>query len=117
MTVAPSADQLVSRVRTMLCRLGRGLPIESHVLRPMTMLLPIVTCLKCFNSAGKCQGIRPSNPISLFLPIAAISVSRLLTSDRNRGFDTGVTLVVLQLEILEDKIKEVFSGRVYSHNR
>ena len=48
----------------MLCRPGSGLPIESQVLRPMTMGLPSVSALKRLRSSGRCHGNRPSRPIA-----------------------------------------------------
>ena len=49
---------------TMFCRPGSGRPIESQVLRPITMGLPIVSALKRFRSFGRCQGNPPSRPIA-----------------------------------------------------
>jgi len=40
----------------------------------MTIGLPIVVSLKCFNSPGKCQGSSPFSPIALLRAIAAIIV-------------------------------------------
>jgi hypothetical protein len=43
--------------------LGRGRPMESYVLRPITMGWPVVVRLKKARSAGKCQGRVPPRPM------------------------------------------------------
>src|SRR5919106_6477328 len=49
---------------TMFCRPGKARPIDSWVLRPMIIGLPMVMRRKCFRSAGKCQGRSPLVPMA-----------------------------------------------------
>ena len=51
---------------------GSAFPIESYVILPIIIVLPIVIFLKFFRSSDKCQGIPLSFPITLFLDIATI---------------------------------------------
>src|SRR5690606_24237977 len=71
-TSAPSRRRSVWRLTTIFSRPGSGRPRESQVLRPMMIGLPRVMALKCLRSAGRCQGIWLSRPITRLRARAAI---------------------------------------------
>ena len=48
--------------------------MDSQVLLPMTMGLPMVASLKCFSSPGRCQGNLPFIPIPRLPAMAAMRV-------------------------------------------
>ena len=77
----PAASIGRPRVMTRLRRPGNALPMDSKVLRPISMGLPMVTLLKCLRSAGRCHGRRFELPITPFSAMAT-------TSDRT-GPDCG----------------------------
>src|ERR1700746_1028790 len=61
------------RVTTRLRRPGRGLPMDSKVLRPIKMGWPIVTSLNHLCSPRRRQGILLFCPITRFRVIATIA--------------------------------------------
>ena len=91
----------------MLVRPGKGLPIESKVLRPIIIGLAIVIDLKCFKSSGKYHGSELSTPITPFLLTATINeiliIYALLNS--NRGRYRFVRHIILQFEVFKHEIK------------
>jgi len=58
----------------MVVRLGKHLPIESNVRRPMTMTCPVVIFLNHLKSSGKCHGILLPAPITRLSDMAAIAL-------------------------------------------
>src|SRR5690554_7120157 len=72
-TVPAGACQSSFLDTTTFIRPGNGRPIESQVLRPMMMGLPMVACLKYFKSPGRYQGSWLFLPMTRFLAIATIS--------------------------------------------
>src|SRR6218665_2048172 len=99
---APSACQSFWRGTTMLLRPGSGRKpagSESQVLRPMITLQPGVSCLKCARSCGRCQGRRPSLPMTPLAARAEIRCRGMPRSDRHWRLDRGVASVVQPLEI------------------
>src|SRR6266571_2024507 len=62
------------RVRTIVVRLGNGLPMASNVFRPMTITWPVVIFLNHLKSSGRCQGILFPAPITRFSDIAAMAL-------------------------------------------
>ena len=55
-------------------RPGSDRPMLTHVLLPMMMGQPIVRSLKYFQSSGRCHGIAPPMPMTLFSDAAAMRV-------------------------------------------
>jgi len=75
-----------------------------------------------FMSAGRRQGKRLSMPMTRSSAMAAIREIRGGTgkpdsSDRNRGLDMWMALVIHQLKILEDKIENIRDRRIKLHLR
>src|SRR5262245_44575872 len=64
-------------LRTMVVRLGSGLPMDSKVLRPITTTWPVVIFLNHWKSSGKCHGILPPAPITRFSDMAAMALKGL----------------------------------------
>lgn len=62
------------RLRMNVSRPGRGRPMDSYVLRPMTSACPVVICLNHLKSSGKCQGMAPRRPMTRLRLIAAMAV-------------------------------------------
>ena len=58
----------------MVVRFGSGLPMDSKVLRPMTMTWPVVICLNHLKSSGRCHGMRFPAPITRFSDMAAMAL-------------------------------------------
>ena len=58
-TCTPSAVQAGSRVSTMFCLPGSGLPMLSYVFRPISTGCPVVMRLKVLRSSGSRQGNTP----------------------------------------------------------
>ena len=54
-------------------RLAKALPIESKVLRPMTMTWPVVIFLNHLKSSGRCQGILLPAPMTRLSDMAAMA--------------------------------------------
>src|ERR1035437_6163852 len=73
--VRTSAMGRGERVRTMVVRFGSGLPMDSKVLRPMTMTWPVVIFLNHLKSSGKCQGMRLPAPITRLRDMAAMALN------------------------------------------
>src|SRR5438128_12559995 len=63
------------RESTIVFRLGKGLPIESNVLRPMTITCPVVISLNHLKSSGRCQGILEPAPMTRLSDIAAMALN------------------------------------------
>ena len=91
--------------------------MDSNVLRPMTMGLPIVTARKRRISPGRCQGNRLAAPIRRLLSIAATretihgqeafaDTGYATTSDGYRRFDGRMVLIVGQLKVVIAEIKD-----------
>src|SRR5690606_27479165 len=57
-------DHRGSRLTTMVRRPGSGFPIDSNVLRPITIACPIVVARKCLRSPGSRQGSPLSTPMT-----------------------------------------------------
>src|SRR5216683_5306444 len=74
-TPAIGSDEPVS---TMIVRLGSGLPMVSKVLRPITMMWPVVICLNHLKSSGKCHGILLPAPITRLSDMAAMAFQRFI---------------------------------------
>src|SRR5438445_1629782 len=72
--VSTPATGLGERVRIMVVRLGRGLPIDSKVRRPMTTIWPVVIFLNHLKSSGRCQGILLPAPMTRLSDMAAIAL-------------------------------------------
>ena len=72
--IAPFADHDLEVVNTTLALPGNGLPIDSHVLRPIINGEPIVIDLSLFKSPGKCQRSFLPSPIILFSFMATIQI-------------------------------------------
>ena len=62
----------------MVRRPGSTRPIESNVLRPMTIGWPIVVRLKNAKSSGRCHGMSLSAPMTPLRPTAAMSVTLVM---------------------------------------
>ncbi len=102
---------------TTIRRPGSGRPIDSQVLRPITIEWPIVSCLNRFRSAAKCHGSRPSRPMTPFSDMAAMREMRMISDapidrasqvtrlNRDRSGDVRMGIVVFELEVLEVKIE------------
>ena len=73
-TSTPFSHKDLSLLITILRLFGKGRPILSNVLLPITILEFKVTALKCFKSSLKCQGI------SLLMPITKLSASATISS-------------------------------------
>src|SRR2546426_8152523 len=63
-----------ARLRTTVSRLGSGLPIDSNVLRPITITCPVVIFLNHLKSSGKCHGILLPWPMTRLIDMAAIAL-------------------------------------------
>src|SRR6266704_5726837 len=73
-TVCTPGWQNCDRLRTRVVRLGNGLPMDSNVLRPITITWPVVIFLNHLKSSGKCHGILPPAPITRFSDMAAMAL-------------------------------------------
>src|SRR6266404_6351143 len=62
------------RVRTTVVRLGSGLPMDSKVLRPITMTWPVVIFLNHLKSSGRCHGILLLAPMTRLRDMAAMAL-------------------------------------------
>src|SRR5690554_7307200 len=62
---------------TTFIRPGSGLPMESQVLRPIMMGLPMVACLKYLRSPGRYHGRLLFRPITRFRDMATIKAFRI----------------------------------------
>jgi hypothetical protein len=60
-------------------------------LRPMTITLPVVSCLNHLKSSGKCQGILLPAPMTRLRDMAAMALKRFITNRlaRERRFVNG----------------------------
>src|ERR1039457_6194427 len=74
-TVRTPAMGCGERVRTMVVRFGSGLPMDSKVLRPMTMTWPVVIFLNHLKSSGRCHGMRLPAPITRLRDMAAMALN------------------------------------------
>src|SRR2546427_6313869 len=72
--VSTPATGLGERVRIMVVRLGRGLPIDSKVRRPMTTIWPVVIFLNHLKSSGRCHGILLPAPMTRLSDMAAMAL-------------------------------------------
>src|SRR5437773_11918684 len=61
-------------VSTIVVRFGSGLPMDSKVLRPITMTWPVVICLNHLKSSGRCHGILLPAPITRSSDMAAMAL-------------------------------------------
>ena len=73
-TIVSSGNEKSPLVRTIFSRPGRMRPIDSNVLRPMTIGWPFVVWRKCAKSSGICHGIFHSFPMIRLRAIAAIAI-------------------------------------------
>ena len=62
------------RVSTIVVRFGSGLPMDSKVLRPITMTWPVVICLNHLKSSGRCHGMRLPAPMTRLSDMAAMAL-------------------------------------------
>ena len=62
---------------TTIRRPGSGRPIDSHVLRPMMIVCPIVSCLNRCRSADRRHGNCPPRPMTPFSAMAAMRETRI----------------------------------------
>ena len=76
----PSTDtKLLCRETTILVRLGKALPMDSKVFRPIMTECPVVSNLNCFKSAESFQSnwlsfpITPSNAVATIIEIISIT--------------------------------------------
>src|SRR5712672_2569091 len=69
------------RVSTTVVRLGSGVPMDSKVLRPITITWPVVIFLNHLKSSGKCQGILLPAPITRLSDMAAMALNGLRIID------------------------------------
>mgnify|MGYP003330329240 CR=1 FL=1 len=87
MVVTPGCAH-AERLRTMVVRLGSGLPMDSNVLRPITMTWPVVVALNHLKSSGKCHGILFPAPMTRFKDMAAMAWKGfILSADYAGHFD------------------------------
>ena len=56
-TVCTPGYENRERLRTIVVRFGSGLPSDSNVFRPITMMWPVVIFLNHLKSSGRCHGI------------------------------------------------------------
>src|SRR5437667_9291158 len=75
--VSTSGWENWDRLKTMVVRLGNGLPMDSNVFRPITMTWPVVIFLNHLKSSGKCHGILFPAPITRLSDIAAMALNDL----------------------------------------
>ena len=105
-TSQPGASNPACRVMTMFCLPGSGRPIDSQVLRPITVGLPMVTALK---SSLSRQGNAPPAPMTPFSEAATIieiicagrPAVGWAPSDGDGRLDVRMRFVVQDLEIFE----------------
>src|SRR5437868_1064074 len=86
-TVCTPGCENCDRLRTIVVRFESGLPIDSKVLRPMTMTWPVVIFLNHLKSSGKCHGILFCEPMTRLRDIAAIALKEV-TGELGRGAST-----------------------------
>src|SRR4051812_10153439 len=67
------------RLKMMVSRFGKGLPMDSKVFRPMTTTLLVVSCLNHLKSSGKCHGILFPAPITRLSDMAAMALKFFTT--------------------------------------
>ena len=87
---AERAARIVGDLRT-FCRPGNGLPMDSKVLRPMTMGLPSVSCLKRLRSSGRCQRSALPRPLTQLSAAATMRVTRGCPLTRSHPANGGGT--------------------------
>src|SRR4051812_11802036 len=117
-TSTPGADQVGSRVTTIVGRPGRGRPpMESKVRRPMIIGCPIVSALKRRWSAGRRQGRRLSMPMARLAAMAAIRVILIGSSYGDRRLDRGMRIITAESEVLVVEIEQRGSRRIEGHRR
>ena len=63
---------------TIVLRFGNGRPMDSKVLRPMTIVWPVVICLNHLKSSGRCHGILLSQPMTRLRDMAAMALRRFI---------------------------------------
>src|SRR5258706_9476268 len=98
------------RVSTMVARLGKGLPMDWKVLRPMRMIWPVVIFLNHLKSSGRCQGILLPAPMMRLSDMAAMALKGFTALHSDRSLDAWVGVVAEQFKILVFEIVDIFYG-------
>src|SRR5712691_409098 len=88
------------RESTIVVRFGSGLPIDSNVLRPMTMTCPVVICLNHLKSSGRCHGILEPTPITRLSDIAAMALNGF-TGESVCGEINPLKLIFLWIQMFQ----------------
>src|SRR6476661_668156 len=103
----------------MVSRFGKGLPMDSKVLRPITMTLPVVSCLNHLKSSGRCHGILLPAPMTRLSDMAAIALKCLweFKSHCNWCFDSRMRVVADEFEVFEFECVNIPDRRVQFHLR
>ncbi len=80
-TLTPSRLKSRFLVNTTFCLFGKGLPMDSNVRLPMTVVWPDVSALKCLRSLGRCQGSAPPIPMT---PLSATATTKAMVTCQER---------------------------------